>query len=320
MNARRLPGQQPGHPSSIAHTLTAMGLVFALAACAGGDATTEPSASALPTAAAETTAPASDAPAAPDGDAFLVALEDGCASVNEQILAVEASNEGAVTSEAAVAVLGGIGEAIRGYATAIQAAEVPADHADAVDAYVAALDTSATAFEDGAMQVEAGEASDEDAFMGLYDAAMATTEGVEQVATEEFGFSLASCGTEAATADPNAAQVEVIATDFAFTMPELAAGPVAITMDNQGQEAHEILLVKLDGITLDEALAELEQGADPESLPLELVGETGVHGPGEQGVVNADLSPGDYAFLCFVSGDDGVPHAFRGMADAVAVE
>lgn len=305
----------------IGHELALLGLVLALGGCAGGEATTQAT-SVSPTA-APTPSPsvtASSEPTEVDAEAFLVALEDGCAGVNEQILAVEGEHEGEATPEAAVAVLGGIGEAIRGYAADIRAAEAPTEHADAVDAYLAALDSSATAFEEGAIQVETGEASDEQAFMSLYDAAMATTEGVEQVATEEFGFSLASCGTETAEADPNATQVEVVATDFAFSTAELVAGPVAITMDNQGEEPHELLLVRLDGITLEDALGKLEQGADPESLPIELVGETGVRSPGEQGVVNADLPPGDYAFVCFVGGGDGVPHAFRGMTSAVTVE
>jgi hypothetical protein len=51
------------------------------------------------------------------------------------------------------------------------------------------------------------------------------------------------------------------------------------------------------------------------------LGTSSTADPGEEAVLNADLEPGVYGIACFIeSEEDGVPHFFKGMAEAFSVE
>lgn len=104
--------------------------------------------------------------------------------------------------------------------------------------------------------------------------------------------------------------------EFAFELPaSIPAGPTKVTLTNAGAEEHQAQIAKIaDGKTFADLTAAL-QGPD-ESAALALValngGPTGVL-PGASGSTTVDLTPGQYAFLCFVAGPDGVPHLAKGM-------
>ena len=110
--------------------------------------------------------------------------------------------------------------------------------------------------------------------------------------------------------------------DFAFEAPaSIPAGPTKVTLTNAGQEEHQAQIAKIaDGKTFADLTAAL-QGPD-ESAALALVtlngGPTGVV-PGASGSTTVDLTPGQYAFLCFVAGADGVPHLAKGMIASMEV-
>lgn len=120
------------------------------------------------------------------------------------------------------------------------------------------------------------------------------------------------------------AQVDVVTKEYSFSgIPgSLAAGPTSFELTNEGNEAHEIaVLRKKDGVT--ESTEELM------SLPEEEAGEkvtmVGVGGPvtgGNSSYLVADLEAGDYVAICFLpvgmtSMDgpppDGPPHFMSGM-------
>ena len=111
-----------------------------------------------------------------------------------------------------------------------------------------------------------------------------------------------------------ATQVPVVATEYTFEVPEVAAGPTAFVLDNQGQEAHFMVIAQVLQGTLDEAL-QFEGDPEAEGLVAD-VGDSGIAAPGggDPEVANVELEPGNYAMLCFVPGPDGTPHAFMGMA------
>ena len=51
-------------------------------------------------------------------------------------------------------------------------------------------------------------------------------------------------------------------------------------------------------------------------------GSMGAIGPGNEAWIDFDASPldaGDYAMVCFIPGDDGIPHAAHGMVAPVTV-
>lgn len=116
------------------------------------------------------------------------------------------------------------------------------------------------------------------------------------------------------TPDPDATQVAVTARDFEFQISgEVPAGKVAFVMTNEGDTPHEMGLVKFkEGTTVQQAEQSLEDGTVFELVDEEL-GESSVAQPGEEAVLNAELSPGVYGMACFVDEPDGVEHFFKGM-------
>jgi len=167
------------------------------------------------------------------------------------------------------------------------------------------------------------ELSDEaDRFSAIVDEIAATGDGslfdspeaAEDSATAH-AFDLESCGWES---------VDVTATNYAFDgIPaELPAGVTSFDLGNEGEDLHELLLVrKNDGVT--QSAEELLALPEEEAMSLTtMVGTTAFAAPGEEDYTVADLEPGDYVALCFVPvgatsldgpPPEGPPHAMEGM-------
>ena len=109
--------------------------------------------------------------------------------------------------------------------------------------------------------------------------------------------------------DPDAAQVAVSATDYAFEFGAPTAGPTSFTMTNDGDETHVMLLAKVaEGSSVEEVL----EAEDTEGLTdVELVSDSAT--PGDEAVLTADLTPGDWVMVCFLPDADGTPHYELGM-------
>ncbi len=123
--------------------------------------------------------------------------------------------------------------------------------------------------------------------------------------------------------DESATRVDVTAQDFAFSFDgELAAGPASFVLTNDGEQAHHLILAKVaEGHTIDEAL---EFEGDPEEAGLIEAGaggETALAAPGgsDEEVLNTELTPGEWAMLCFLPNEEGTPHAFIGMVTPFTV-
>ena len=120
-----------------------------------------------------------------------------------------------------------------------------------------------------------------------------------------------------ATPEPQTRMVVTLqAEDFKFSGPsEVGAGLVTLTLVNNGEEPHHAQLVKLnEGVTMDDFEAAL-QNPDPSALfaAVTFTGGPPTTPPGEEHTVVVRLDPGDYVVLCFIAGDDGVPHLAKGM-------
>jgi uncharacterized cupredoxin-like copper-binding protein len=120
----------------------------------------------------------------------------------------------------------------------------------------------------------------------------------------------------------SANQLSVTALDFSFELPASApGGPTTITLANKGQDEHQAQTALIaEGKTIEDVIAAL-QGPD-ETAAFALLtftgGPTGVV-PGAEATVAVDLAPGNYAFLCFIAGADGVPHIAKGMVAPLEV-
>jgi hypothetical protein len=98
------------------------------------------------------------------------------------------------------------------------------------------------------------------------------------------------------------ATLEVTGEDYAYEgIPdEVAAGRTVVHFDNTGDELHEIEILRLN----DDATASVEEilGMDEDEAMTQVTDVAGVHvAPGDDGWTSADLTPGSYIALCFVT-------------------
>ncbi len=122
------------------------------------------------------------------------------------------------------------------------------------------------------------------------------------------------------------ARVEMV--DFAYTsFPEtVERGPLVLEVTNAGEEIHEMVVMRLEDATLDEVLSMVTSpppaDAQPRpELPVQSIGGVQALPTGGRAWVTLDLSPGEYAVLCFISSpaNENRMHAALGMAKAFTV-
>jgi hypothetical protein len=126
-------------------------------------------------------------------------------------------------------------------------------------------------------------------------------------------------------------QLQVTALDYEYEgIPQtLAAGTYGWLLDNEGQEWHEIVLMKKnEGVeeTWEDLLALGEQDEEAAMAMVEMKG-VAFAGPGQRSGVVTDLEPGEYAAVCFIpvgtTGLDvegtGPPHVAEGMIHTFTV-
>ncbi len=122
--------------------------------------------------------------------------------------------------------------------------------------------------------------------------------------------------------------IDVELLDYAYNLSSNDwSGNVALSLENTGEEFHEVVLVRVpDGTSLDEA-AETILESDPEDPPpgYELIGFLGFVAPGESSsaVFARELDGGSYVIVCFIPvggfESDGPPHVVEGMIADITV-
>jgi uncharacterized cupredoxin-like copper-binding protein len=124
--------------------------------------------------------------------------------------------------------------------------------------------------------------------------------------------------------------VDVTAVEYAFEgVPEtLPSGNVAFSFSNEGEEVHEMLMVRYkEETTTIEDLLELSDRQAQKKI--EFLGAS-FGPPGAEDTETKALTPGKYALLCFVpvgatseeaaETAQGPPHVARGMSAEFTVE
>ena len=123
------------------------------------------------------------------------------------------------------------------------------------------------------------------------------------------------------------ADVEVSLADFAFNgaPSNLDAGETTFKVVNEGQEPHEMAILRLDGITVDAAKEILmtppgEAPAGPP--PFNDAGGFQANMPGDSGWATVDLEKGEYVLVCFVPSpaNEFAPHLALGMFSSITVQ
>jgi hypothetical protein len=122
--------------------------------------------------------------------------------------------------------------------------------------------------------------------------------------------------TETEEAADGAGDVIVTAVDYGFDIPtELPAGPISISLVNEGEEKHFLSFVKLTDDAPDvPTLLDMKEKESEKFLEEDL-GFIPTVKPGQEGkkTIEAELTPGRYVSICFVPNKEGTPHAFLGM-------
>lgn len=122
--------------------------------------------------------------------------------------------------------------------------------------------------------------------------------------------------------EPPKADMTITMKDFQFTHPmgEVKAGPQVWKVVNEGEQPHEMQLVKLaDGKTVQDAAAWFAAPQGPP--PYQAVGGMQGLSKGGEGFISLDLTPGNYVMLCLVPDSaSGKSHLELGMVMPFSVK
>ncbi len=113
--------------------------------------------------------------------------------------------------------------------------------------------------------------------------------------------------------------ISITAVNYAYIMPStlnVRTGLVDIAMVNNGSEAHQAQVARLNaGVTqneiIDRLITKKDQAAAFSLLTFAGGPDTVSPGYGQETFLN--LTAGQYVLLCFVVGQDGIPHVNKGM-------
>jgi hypothetical protein len=147
------------------------------------------------------------------------------------------------------------------------------------------------------------------------------TDGVPHMAKGMVqGFEVAGPASEAALP---AATDTIHLKDYGFQSGRpISAGSHAFLVVNDGPQVHEMVLLKLmPGKTAKDFGDWATTGGMKGPPPAMPIGGAGLMEPGASSLVSADLTPGDYGYICFVpDSKDGKPHVAHGMVSQFTVQ
>lgn len=110
---------------------------------------------------------------------------------------------------------------------------------------------------------------------------------------------------------PPSRTLAIVMTEYRFRyVAPSATGRVVVRVSNNGTTQHSLSLISLpdDFPPIDEQLrSDTRRGAPT-------IARLPSKAPGQGGAFAIDLTPGRYAFVCFVLDPDGVTHAMKGMS------
>jgi hypothetical protein len=178
----------------------------------------------------------------------------------------------------------------------------------------AAGEASVEGFCQAALDAEAAVLSEDPAAIGpAFEAAVAAAPEEVRPVVEEV-----VANAEAGPCDPTVAaayaemigyvkencgfnEINVTAADYTYTglEPEYAAGPAVLTITNEGEEVHELIVVRVnDDVT--ETATEIVALPEEEAFSMVTFKGAAIAVPGEAAYGLTDLEPGRYIAACFI--------------------
>lgn len=114
-------------------------------------------------------------------------------------------------------------------------------------------------------------------------------------------------------------------TDFDFRISDDFTGHGSVLVTNRAQQLHELDIYREgEGGSLPDFMARaMDPAGDPTEFAKHYQAAGGISpmGPDRTGVMELDLAPGTYVFVCYVpDATDGLPHAMHGMVKEVVVD
>lgn len=123
------------------------------------------------------------------------------------------------------------------------------------------------------------------------------------------------------TAPPNV--VAITASEYKFEAPDqIPAGLTSFKLTNAGKQLHHATLIKLDsGRTLADlmnGIKAMKPGTPPPGWVIPAGGPNAAAPTGTTALTMV-MEPGNYAIVCFIPDEKGVPHVAHGMGKALTV-
>jgi hypothetical protein len=140
-------------------------------------------------------------------------------------------------------------------------------------------------------------------------------------------IALSACTSESATPDSTRTiTIHEFFFDVSGTPPTTGTGGPAVSFSasagqavhrvvNEGQQPHEVRVMRMRGKAGADEAVQFLLGAGPRIPPGDFVGDAVVVPAGGAGTFELDLEPGDYALVCTLEDPaTGQPYAARGLA------
>jgi uncharacterized cupredoxin-like copper-binding protein len=152
----------------------------------------------------------------------------------------------------------------------------------------------------------------------LFAAAVAAAVLAACVSSDANQSATDSADEHAGHAMPNV--VTVVANDFTFDAPtEIPAGLTKFVLKGAGQQIHHATIAKLEGDKTAADLMAASKTSGPPPSWVTFIGGPNVPDPGAEANATVELTPGNYALICFVDTPDKVPHFAKGMVHGFTV-
>ncbi|MBI4339950.1 MAG: hypothetical protein HY680_08360 [Chloroflexi bacterium] len=143
---------------------------------------------------------------------------------------------------------------------------------------------------------------------------------------------VAAAAVMGCSSTPAVPVVSLAASDYGFSAPaSVPGGLTRLSMTNKGKEDHHAQLLRLnDGVTqaqfqstLQDALKAVPQEGEAALFRIfgivTFTGGPSTAMPGKTNEALANLATGEYVLVCFIAGQDGVPHLAKGMVQPLTV-
>ena len=124
----------------------------------------------------------------------------------------------------------------------------------------------------------------------------------------------------AAPAEPT--ELDVTSLDYAYELgaESVPAGLVTVNQTNEGDENHQVTLIRLEGDQTADQLADaIAADGDHATDDGNYAGGPNAIAPGGTNSATSELEAGQYAMICFIPAEDGESHFVKGMVGDLEV-